>query len=231
MIYFSTWFTRQISWLARVHSPDKTQLRQDLETTPTGVDFTPTRRELTSTRLHFTMWNAAELGDTSLRFLPVCSARPRAIDRSIGTYFLISFGRSNLCCGCEMCEVSYRPAKTNQTKLVTSALTQNRRVVPTARSVECKLAGSRGGLIPGWGRSTVGLTRHPRRRASAVLLEGTAMRVLLPVSPPECFRVPTLRMPVIESDSKSQLLQVVYYGWLLDGSWQPEVLDIPGFRV
>jgi hypothetical protein len=31
-------------------SPDKTQLRQDLETTPTGVDFTPTRRELTSTR-------------------------------------------------------------------------------------------------------------------------------------------------------------------------------------
>ena len=35
-------------------SPDKTQLRQDLETTPTGVDFTPTRRELTSTRLDFT---------------------------------------------------------------------------------------------------------------------------------------------------------------------------------
>ena len=35
-------------------SPDKTQLRQDLETTPTGVDFTPTRRELTSTGLDFT---------------------------------------------------------------------------------------------------------------------------------------------------------------------------------
>nr|CAH0102598.1 unnamed protein product [Daphnia galeata] len=35
-------------------SPDKTELRQDLETTPTGVDFTPTRRELTSTRLDFT---------------------------------------------------------------------------------------------------------------------------------------------------------------------------------
>jgi hypothetical protein len=35
-------------------SPDKTQLRQNLETTPTGVDFTPTRRELTSTRLDFT---------------------------------------------------------------------------------------------------------------------------------------------------------------------------------
>ena len=35
-------------------SPDKTELRQDLETTPTGVDFTPTRRELTSTHLDFT---------------------------------------------------------------------------------------------------------------------------------------------------------------------------------
>ncbi|EFX77233.1 hypothetical protein DAPPUDRAFT_106161 [Daphnia pulex] len=54
---------------------------------------------------------------------------------------------------------------------------------PTARRVDCKLAGSRGGLVPGWGRSTVGRTRRPRRRASAVLLEGTAMRVLLPVSP------------------------------------------------
>jgi hypothetical protein len=35
-------------------SPDNTQLRQDLETTPTGVDFIPTRRELISTRLEFT---------------------------------------------------------------------------------------------------------------------------------------------------------------------------------
>jgi hypothetical protein len=40
--------------MARVHSPDKTQLRQDLERTPTRVDFTPTHRELTSTRLDFT---------------------------------------------------------------------------------------------------------------------------------------------------------------------------------
>ncbi len=35
-----------------------------------------------------------------------------------------------------------------------------------------------------------------------MLLENTAMRVLLPVSPPDRFRVPTLRMLVIESDSK-----------------------------
>ena len=40
--------------MARVHSPDKTQLRQDLETTQTGVYFTLTSRELISTRLEFT---------------------------------------------------------------------------------------------------------------------------------------------------------------------------------
>jgi hypothetical protein len=94
-----------------------------------------------------------------------------------------------------MGEFSYRPAKTNQTKLVTSALTQNRRAVPTARRVDCKLAGSRGGLVPGWGRSTVGRTRRPRRRASAVLLEGTARRVLLPVSPSDVSESRHLECP------------------------------------
>jgi hypothetical protein len=54
---------------ARVHSPDKTQLRQDLETTPTGVDFTPTRRELTSTRLDFTPTKHSSGGILTLTYL------------------------------------------------------------------------------------------------------------------------------------------------------------------
>ena len=38
---------------ARVHSPDKTQLRQDLETTPTGVDFTPDTSRINFDTLRF----------------------------------------------------------------------------------------------------------------------------------------------------------------------------------